>query len=328
MPVFISIVVPVFRSQNTLPKLVDEIEKTLPAIVADYELLLVEDGGGDNSWQVIEQLAQEHESVRGIKLMRNYGQHAALLAGIRAASGDIVVTLDDDLQHPPAEIQRLVNRLNEGFDVVYGSPRDRQHSLWRNAASSITRLALSSAMGKEPARHASAFRAFRTHLRDAFAGYNSPNVAIDVLLTWGTTRFSYVEVAHHPRAEGKSTYTFSKLLNHALAMMTGFSILPLRFASYLGFGMTLFGILLLIYVIPVRLLILGYEGVPGFTFLASVIAIFSGAQMFVTGIIGEYLARMHFRLMDKPAYIIHQTTDAVRPAAISMNNEAQQSTHD
>lgn len=303
----ISIIIPVYKSEKTLDTLMTTLDAALPPIAERYEVILVEDDGGDNSWSVIQRLCEHYDYVRGIKMMRNFGQHAALLAGIRAAQYDVIVTLDDDLQHPPAEIPLLLNQLNQGYDVVYGSPRDRQHSLWRNVASGITRMALSSAMGADAARHASAFRAFRTPLRDAFANYNSPYVAIDVLLTWGTTRFSFVEVDHHPRAEGVSTYTFSKLLNHAITMMTGFSNLPLRLASYVGFGLTVFGILLLIYVVPVRLLLLGFEGVPGFTFLASMIAIFSGAQMFTIGVIGEYLARMHFRLMDKPAYVVRAT---------------------
>jgi undecaprenyl-phosphate 4-deoxy-4-formamido-L-arabinose transferase len=163
-------------------------------------------------------------------------------------------------------------------------------------------------MGVDTARHVSAFRVFRTYLRDAFHSYNSPYVSMDVLLTWGTTRFSHVTVDHRRRETGKSGYTLTKLVTLAITMLTGYSVLPLRLASYVGFGLTIFGILLLVYVIPVRLFLLGYEGVPGFTFLASIIAIFSGAQMFTIGIIGEYMARIHFRLMDKPTYTIAQQT--------------------
>jgi undecaprenyl-phosphate 4-deoxy-4-formamido-L-arabinose transferase len=166
-------------------------------------------------------------------------------------------------------------------------------------------------MGVEASRHASAFRAFRTYLRDAFANYNSPYVSIDVLLTWGTRHFSHVFVEHKAREIGTSTYTFRKLVNLAITMLTGFSALPLRLASYVGFGVTIFGIILFIYVIPIRLFVFGYSGVPGFTFLASMISIFSGAQMFTIGIIGEYLARMHFRLMEKPAYVVHKATNTI-----------------
>jgi undecaprenyl-phosphate 4-deoxy-4-formamido-L-arabinose transferase len=255
---------------------------------------------------VIEQLAAQHGWVRGIRLMRNYGQHNALLAGIRAARFDTIVTMDDDLQHPPEELPKLFAKMEEGFDVVYGTPEQEQHGLLRDLASLVTKIALQSAMGAETAREVSAWRVFRTHLRDAFASYHSPFVSIDVLLTWGTTKFGSVRVRHDPRTIGKSNYTFRKLVRHALNMMTGFSVLPLQLASVIGFAFTLFGIGVLLYVVG-RYLISG-SSVAGFPFLASIIAIFSGAQLFALGIIGEYLARMHFRTMDKPTYAIKQTT--------------------
>ena len=157
-------------------------------------------------------------------------------------------------------------------------------------------------MGAGTARHVSAFRAFRTDLRQAFAGYQSPSVSLDVLLTWGTTRFAAIPVRHDPRRLGESNYTFRRLVILALDMMTGFSTWPLRLASLIGLGVTLFGVAVLAYVLG-RYLIAGYS-VPGFPFLASTIAIFSGAQLFALGIIGEYLARMHFRIMNKPTYVV------------------------
>lgn len=304
----LSVVIPVYRGAKSIPLLAQALHDVLPSLAEQYEVIMVEDAGGDNSWEVIQQLASQYPWLRGIRMMRNYGQHAALLCGIRAAKHEIIVTMDDDLQHPPQEIQHLLTKLDEGYDVVYGSPRDKQHSGGRNLGSFAVRYALSSAMGVAAARHVSAFRAFRTHLRNAFTEFQSPYVSLDVLLTWGTTRFGHVEVDHKPRAIGTSNYTLRKLIAHALTMVTGFSIIPLRLASYLGFMLTIFGILLLIYIVPVRSL-LGYEAVPGFTFLGSVIVIFSGAQMFTIGIIGEYIARIHFRLMDKPTYVIlAQTT--------------------
>ena len=153
-------------------------------------------------------------------------------------------------------------------------------------------------MGAETARHVSAFRAFRTRLRDAFATYRGPYVSIDVLLTWGTTRFSHLTVRHEPRAMGASNYTIRKLVTHAFNMMTGFSTLPLQIASVIGFLFTFLGFLILLYVL-ISYLTNGAV-VPGFAFLASIIAIFSGAQLFALGIIGEYLARMHFRSHGSP----------------------------
>ena len=281
----------------------------LASRTARFESIMVNDAGRDGSWGVVEKLAGEHSEVRGISLLRNYGQHNALLCGIRAAAGEVIVTIDDDLQHPPEEIPLLLDRLAAGADVVYGTPQRESHGLFRDLASQITKIVLQEAMGAEVARDVSAFRVFRTQLREAFATYSNPSVSVDVLLTWATTRFAAVRVRHEPRTIGVSNYTFRKLLRHALNMMTGFSTRPLQLASLIGFGFTLFGMAVLVYVIG-RYLIEG-GSVPGFPFLASVIAIFSGAQLFALGIIGEYLARMHLRMMDRPTYAVREQTRPV-----------------
>jgi undecaprenyl-phosphate 4-deoxy-4-formamido-L-arabinose transferase len=300
----LSIIIPVFNSEDILAELVGRLVRILPGLCQAYEIILVNDGSLDGSWQVIQHLCAEFPLLRGINLMRNYGQHNALLCGIRTAHHDIIVTMDDDLQHPPDEIHKLLEKLAEGYDVVYGTPFKDQHGLWRDLASRFTKLTLQNTMGAEVARHVSAFRAFRTKVRDAFTNYQTPYVSIDVLLTWGTARFAAVHVRHDPRQAGVSNYTFMKLIRHAINMTTGFSTLPLRFASVLGFFFTLFGIGVLIYVVG-RYVIQG--GSPaGFPFLASTIAIFAGAQLFALGIIGEYLARMYFRTMNRPTYVVEQ----------------------
>ena len=308
----ISVVVPVYNSATDLPLLRDRVDAALRAAALSYELVLVNDDSSDASWAEIEALARRCPEVRGVDLMRNFGQHNALLCGIRAAAGKIVVTLDDDLQNPPEEIPRLLARLEEGIDVVYGTPEREQHGLLRDLASRITKLALQRAMGARTARNVSAFRAFRTNVRAAFASYQSPFVNIDVLLTWGTSRFAAVRVAHHPRRRGQSNYTVRKLVTHALNMMTGFTTLPLQVASIMGFALTFFGVLILVYVIGRYFW--GEGSVPGFPFLASIITIFSGAQLFSLGIIGEYLARMHFRMMERPPYVVSARVGAGVPA--------------
>lgn len=301
----LSIVIPVYNSAAILPELVRQLTELLPSIAVEHEIILVNDGSRDESWQVMRRLSQEYPAVRGFNMMRNYGQHNALLCGIRAATKQIIVTIDDDLQHPPEEIPQLLEKLQEGYDVVYGTPREEQHGLWRDLASQVTKMALKGAMGAETARRASAFRAFRCQVRDAFADYRSPYVCIDVLLTWGTTRFASVFVRHELRTVGTSNYTLRKLISHALTMMTGFSVLPLQAASVMGFVCALFGFIILGYVI-VRYLLEGGSA-PGFPFLASIISIFSGAQLLAIGIIGEYLARMHFRMMERPSYVVRQS---------------------
>jgi glycosyltransferase involved in cell wall biosynthesis len=300
----VSVVIPVYNGALSLRELVLQLAEVLPSLAEQYEIIFVEDDSRDNSWEVIGQLAGEFSWISAFKHMRNYGQHNSLLLGIRHARYDVIVTMDDDLQHPPIEIRNLINKLDEGYDVVYGTPQQEQHGFLRDMASQVTKLALQSAMGIDVARNVSAFRVFRTQLRDAFASYESPFVSIDVLLTWGTTRFAAIPARHEPRRLGTSNYTLKKLVIHAINMMTGFSTLPLQIASLLGFTLTIFGILVLIYVFA-RLLF--EQSVPGFPFLASIIAIFSGAQLFALGIIGEYLSRMHVRIMGRPTSIVRES---------------------
>jgi len=298
----ISIVIPVYNGAETIPLLVQKLSQILPGVAEAFEVILVNDGSRDRSWEAIRDLTHEYPWVTGINLMRNYGQHNALLCGIRAARYEVIVTMDDDLQQPPEEIPLLLAKLSEGYDVVYGTPQHVSQSFWRWLASQLIRLVLRNVLGHELARQVNPFRAFYTSARDAFANYASPSVSIDVLLTWGATRYAAVPVCYAPRRSSSSTYTFGKLVGHAVDMVTGFSTLPLRLASLVGFVLTLFGISVLIYVIG-RYFIEG-GSVPGFPFLASVISIFSGATLFSLGIMGEYLSRIYTHSMGQPPYVI------------------------
>jgi glycosyltransferase involved in cell wall biosynthesis len=304
----VSVVIPVFNAEQNLPELHRQLMPAMASLTERFEVILVEDCSRDRSWEVVRRLALQDDRVRGIRLSRNYGQHNALLCGIRAARYEVVLTMDDDLQHPVSEIPLLLGALAHGHEVVYGTSDEAQHDVWRNLASRLTKLALQSAMGAKSAAQVSAFRAFPTRLRAAFADYRSPNVSIDVLLTWATTRFTAVKVKHAPRLAGQSNYTIRKLITHAFNLMTGFSTMPLKLASVIGFFFTLFGFGVLAWVLGRYLL--GGASVPGFAFLASIVAIFSGAQMFTLGIIGEYLARMYGRAMERPAYVVGEVCDA------------------
>lgn len=300
----LSVVVPVYNGAQSVPLLCEQLAAVLPALAGEFEAVLVNDGSRDDSWAVIAGLAERYPWVRGIDLMRNYGQHNALLCGIRAARHEVIVTMDDDLQHPPAEIARLLDALDAGADVVYGTPHEQQHGLLRDVASTITKRVLQGAMGAETASRVSAFRALRREVRQAFEHYRNSFVSIDVLLTWGTRRFASVAVEHQPRTIGVSNYTVGKLVRHALNMVTGFSTAPLQLASLVGFAFTLFGMGVLAFVLG-RYVVEG-GSIAGFPFLASVIAIFSGAQLFSLGVIGEYLARIHARSMGQPAFVVRE----------------------
>ena len=302
----LTVVIPVYNGSATLPALIERLLPVARAAGAPFEIILVNDGSRDASWSTIQSLTQRHPEIRGIDLMRNYGQHNALLCGIRASRHDIIVTIDDDLQQSPEEIPQLLAKLDDGYDVVYGRPARERHGLWRNLGSRIGKAALATATGGEVAPMVSAFRAFRSTVKPAFEEYRSPLFSIDVLLTWATTSFAAVPVHTERRRAGASNYRFRSLVRHAMNLMTGFSLIPLQLATLVGFTFTLFGLVVLAYVLG-RFLISGTT-VAGFPFLASIIAIFSGAQLFALGILGEYLGRMHMRTMDRPAYIVRTAT--------------------
>ena len=297
----ISVVIPVYNGSDSLPALVEALGAILPEVANRFELVLVNDGSPDQSWQVITRLARQYRWVRGVDLMRNYGQHNATLCGIREARYEVIVIMDDDLQNPPAEIPKLVRKLDEGYDVVYGVPRRRHQAWWKSLASVIVKRAIAAVMGVRTVRDIGAFKAFRADLRKAFETFHSPDVLVDVLLSWGTSRFASVTVDESARSVGKSNYTLFKLIKVSLLVLTSYTTIPLRFASLVGFLFTLFGVGVLVYVLVVYFTA---GSIPGFPFLVSTVIIFSGVQLFALGIIGEYLARVFERTGGRPTYTI------------------------
>lgn len=300
----LSVVIPVYNSAQTLELLFSRLAHVLGELAPTYEIIFVNDASRDDSWSILRRLAAAHPQVTIIDLMRNFGQHNALLCGIREARYPIIVTMDDDLQHPPEEIGKLLAKLDDGVDVVYGVPKKQEHGVLRVFASMLIKRALKASMRVDVARDVQPFRAFRTDLRQAFATHSASDVSIDVLLSWGTSRFCRVVVDHCARQHGKSNYNLSRLISHAFNMITGYSTAPLRAASLVGLCLAIFGALLLIAVIIAHFLT--PNAPPGFAFLASALSIFSGAQLFFLGIIGEYLGRVHSRVMDRPPYLVRE----------------------
>jgi undecaprenyl-phosphate 4-deoxy-4-formamido-L-arabinose transferase len=298
----LSVVVPVYKGETLIEPMVVQLSKALPAFAENYEIILVNDGSPDDSWRIIQRLAVECQGVRGIRMMRNYGQHNATLCGVRSACYEVVVTMDQDLQHPPEEIPLLLAKLAEGYDVVYGTPHKLPQAWWRNLMTATIKWILAKVVGLSSIQNVSAFRVFHTRLRDAFADFQSPSLILDVLLSWGTTRFTSVPV--NIRAAEHTNYNFKMLVRAAMLILVGYSTLPLRFASWIGFGMTIFGLGIFAYVLFIYFT---SGSLPGFPFLASIIALFSGAQLFGLGIFGEYLARIFERSMDRPCYVVHET---------------------
>lgn len=306
----ISVVVPVYGSAGSLPELVRRLTAAVAPIASEYEILLVDDGSLDDSWSVVQRLALENGAVRGVALARHYSPHNALLAGIRLARFDVTVTLDDDFFQRPEEIPELLEALVPGVDLVYGYPTSEHFSLRRNVRSRVTKVALGAAVDAQVAAHITGFRVFRTALRDGFGDVQDPFLSLDVLLSWTTTRSVAVAIKGGQRSgTGRRVPRLS--VQAGLNLLTGFGTTPLRVVTMLGVGLGLLGAALLVYVLGAYAV--HGDGAQGFTFIASAIAIFSGAQLLALGIIGEYLGRMHYRAMRRPAYIVRSATRPPRP---------------
>ena len=303
----ISIVIPCYRSENTLEGVVEGIfaalsEPDAKNIVPAFEVILVVDGSPDRTIDVAKRLAAGHPDVSAVELRRNYGQHNALLAGIARARHEVIVTMDDDLQHRPDEILGMVAALQDAsVDLVYGVSQVEEHGLWRSFASRAVKRSLAIA-GVPRAQDVSAFRAFRTDLRDGFSMVEDPYISLDVLLSWTTTSIHRVVVQMDHRSVGTSSYSVRALVRHSMNMVTGYSNLPLRAVSWLGAFCAGIGVILGIMVI--WKFANGDTTVAGFTTIAAMVAVFSGAQMLSLGVMGEYLGRLHTRSMGKPTYLV------------------------
>ncbi len=303
----ISVVIPVYKSTKALTRLVERVITSLEPIY-DFEIILVDDGSPESTWQFILDIIRREPKVRGIRLGRNYGQHSALLAGIRSARYTITATIDDDLQNPPESIPSLVKYLlDEELDVVYGTPETVKQSWGRRFSSRAIRSLLGKSLGVEMANEMSSFRVFRTGIREAFAGDLGSNISIDALLSWGSSKFGNVKVSHDKRESGSSNYNLRKLLRFSIDTVTGYSTKPLQLASFLGLLTSVFGFGVFIYAVTIPFF--RGESVSGFPFLASTIAIFSGVQLLTLGVVGEYLSRMHFRVMNKPSFFISEESN-------------------
>ena len=305
----LTFLIPVFFGEKSLKSFIaqlvtQQLERELP-----FEIILVDDGSRDNSWGVIEELAKQYPGiVRGIRLSRNFGQHNALMCGFHYARGDVIITMDDDGQHPPEEIPKLLEAMERtGADVVYGVPKRREHHWMRNLASAVVRAFFRWVFGLKV--DPSPFRAIRREIVQLILPYDLSFVYLDGLLAWYTDRFAQVEVEHRPRLHGRSTYTPGKLVTLAFNLFTNFAIGPLQVVSLVGFGSTIFGLTLAGCYLVMRLI--GQITVPGFATVAILVLVMGGLQLLSLGLIGEYLGRVHLNVNRKPQFAVREVLEMV-----------------
>ncbi|HVZ02584.1 MAG TPA: glycosyltransferase family 2 protein [Dongiaceae bacterium] len=299
-PFVLSIVIPVYNGAESVPALLEH----LAALeFGPFEIVLVNDGSPDNSLQVCRDLAARLDvPITVVDLARNFGEHNAVMAGLRLARGDYIITMDDDLQNPPEEVERLWRYASENqFDVVYTYYAAKQHSPWRNFGSWLTNYLASYLIGKPRDLYLSSFRCMAAFVAEHIVRHAGPYPYVDGLIIQTTQRIGKLQVAHLPRAAGRSNYTLRRLIRLFLSMFLNFSVIPLRIASLVGGLTAVLGIIGLVMVIVEGL----NGGQPtGWPSLMAVILTISGVQLIVLGLIGEYLGRAFLTLNQKPQSIV------------------------
>jgi len=304
----LSVVIPVYRAAESLPELHRRLVAVLEDLPGSFEILFVEDCGGDHSWELICQLAAEDSRVKGIQLSRNFGQHAATICGFAHARGDWVVTMDDDLEQSPECLPDLYRKAMEGYTLVYGIYPQRSHKVWRNITSNIARWLFNKAIPSLNYEYTS-YRMIRGDIAHALTQFDSPFPFVDGYLSWLTNSYATVEVPHNNRAHGTSNYTFKKLVVHTVNIFVTFSDLPLRMASWIGLITFFVGMVLLVAIVGNRLL--GGITVSGYASVMVSILLFGGIQLLVLGIFGEYLGRMNFKSSKKPLFLVGRMTNSI-----------------
>jgi undecaprenyl-phosphate 4-deoxy-4-formamido-L-arabinose transferase len=304
----LSIVIPVYGSERVLPELLRQVETVVEGphgAGKSYEVIFVCDRSPDNSWEVIKSLAAAHSQVYGILLRMNAGQHNALMAGFARARGRIVVTMDDDLQHSPADIPLLLREVRRGYDVAYARFTRRRHAKWKLAGSWLNDRVAGYLMQKPRGLYLSPFRAMKGEIRDEILRYSGPYVYVDGLIFSVTRNVATVEVEHHDRFEGDSGYGFRKSVSLWLKMATSFSIVPLRITSLLGILFAGVGFLFALLLVVQKFTL---NAAPvGWSSLIVTILIIGGAQLLALGMLGEYLGRVLLTINSRPQYVIAET---------------------
>ena len=301
----ISFVIPCYRSENMLSHVVTEIREKMKSLTQyEYDIFLVNDCSPDGTFEVIRGLCREYENIKGIDLARNFGQHSALMAGLRHSDGDYVVCLDDDGQTPADEVDKLLQKLEEGYDAVYAKYEHKQHSAFRNFGSKVNELMARMMLEKPAELHVSSYFAVKRFVVQDMVRYENSYPYVIGLVLRSTRNIANVVVNHRERESGTSGYTLKKLLSLWFNGFTAFSVKPLRVATAIGACSAAVGFLYGIYTIVKRLI---NPDVPlGFSAIMTAIVIFGGMIMLMLGMIGEYIGRIYISLNNSPQYVIRE----------------------
>jgi len=303
----VSVVIPVFNEELVLHEFYPRLKKEAENWDKSYELLFVDDGSTDNSFELICKWKKIDSNIRVIKFTRNFGQQAAVLAGFRQSRGDIVVQIDSDLQNPPEEIKRLLGAFTDEVDLVVTVPRKRRDSSLRILGSKVLHSLAQALFGSRFKLNLSSFRAMRRSVIEKIDQCQDRSRYMAVLMSWMAVPTVHVEVDHHLRKTGQTKYGILPLLRLTWALITGYSNFPLRLVTYLGLLGAGLGFAIMMFLLYQRL-VAGIL-IEGFVVLSAVFSFFAGVQLLSIGFLGEYLGRVHLQIQNRPDYIVHKVID-------------------
>lgn len=300
----VSFVIPCYRSEHTLPHVVKEIQDTMSKLSYAYDVILVNDCSPDDTWKTIQRLCTENDNITGINFAKNFGQHAALMAGMRKSTGDYVVCLDDDGQTPADEVDKLLTALDEGNDAVYARYSHKQHSLFRNMGSRVNDKMTCIMLGKPKELFISSYFAVKRFVVEDMLRYENSYPYVIGLVLRATKNIVNVDVTHREREEGSSGYTLKKLFGLWFNGFTAFSVIPLRLATCVGCCCAFVGFIYALYLIIRKFV--DPNVVLGFSSTMSVIVFVGGMLMIMLGLIGEYIGRIYISMNNSPQYVIRE----------------------
>jgi undecaprenyl-phosphate 4-deoxy-4-formamido-L-arabinose transferase len=307
----LTVLIPVYNSEETIGELVDTVSATLQSEFDALEIILVNDGSMDDSHSCARQAVERHPGmVKYIRLARNFGEHNAVICGLNYVTGDCVAIIDDDFQNPPSEILGLVEELRNGHDVVYSYYEEKRHSLFRNLGSLVNDWFATRLLNKPKGLYLSSFKVMSAWLVRTVIEYRGPYPYIDGIILRSTTKIGRKLCRHEDRKAGRSGYTLKKLIALWLNMFTGYSIMPLRIASFIGILMSISSIFLIIFFVISRFVggIFIHQNIPtGWASLIVAVVFFGGLQLCVLGLIGEYLGRLSLTVSRLPQFVVSET---------------------